>query len=97
MSITMCSLDSLAMVFPVFGGTSGKSNGEEILDNRFLDLGNSAIVIGGHGGNSSSVLISDNFFSGIGGRVISNLDTSNPPLVSHNLCSNIKFGTCDGS
>jgi Right handed beta helix region len=81
----------------VTGGTSGRSNGEEILNNRFSDLGNSAIVIGGVAGNSSSVLISDNLFSGIGGRVIYNLDPSNPPLVSYNLCSNIKFGTCDES
>ncbi len=30
----------------VFGGTSGTSNGEEILNNRFSDIGNSAIIIG---------------------------------------------------
>ncbi len=81
----------------VFGGTSGKSNGEEILNNRFSDIGNSAIVIGVQPGNSSSVLVSDNQFSGIAGRVIYNLDPSNPPLVSYNLCSDIKFGTCEGS
>jgi hypothetical protein len=65
----------------IFGGTSGRSNGEEILDNRFLDLGNNAIVVGGGAGNSSNVLISNNFFSDIGGRTINNLNPSNPPVV----------------
>jgi hypothetical protein len=81
----------------VFGGTSGRSNGEEILDNRFSDLGSNAIVIGGDAGNSSNVLISDNFFSDINGRMINNVDPSNPPIARENICSNVKFGTCDGS
>ena len=78
----------------VFGGTSGRSNGEEILNNKFSDIGNSAIIIGGGLGNSSSVLISDNSFSSIAGTVIYNLDPSNPPLVSYNACSDISYGTC---
>ena len=82
----------------IFGGTSGRSNGEEIIRNRFLDIGNNAIVIGAGAGNSSSVLISDNYFSDItAGRVINNLDPSNPPLVSYNVCFDIRYGTCDAN
>jgi hypothetical protein len=82
----------------IFGGNHGQSNGEEIYNNVFYQIGNDAVVMGQQAGNSSNYRVSNNIFSGVSGSLIHKVESQWPSAIqSHNLCFNIRNGSCSGT